>query len=323
MNSTSIVPVLAFVTATAGLLAVAQVLSEVLLRDRTKTNDRVDAEFSHKRAEQTKKTPLFKNLGQVAAELSDPNASPSIRQRFESMIEQSGLDTTPKRVLLTAGAMAVGFGSLDFFFRQNPIEALIVCFIGGLLPIYRVKKTRDRRLEKLRSQLADAFDLMARVIRAGQTLGQSLLAVADEFPQPIAGEFAQCYEQQNLGLSPEASFRDLNRRTGVIELKIFVLAVLVQQQSGGNLAELLGKLANIVRERYHIRGTINTLTAEGKMQGWILAALPPSMLVILMVANWSYAKGHFAPEHRNLLMYTFAVEGLGVLWIRKIINFDF
>ena len=323
MNAASMVSILVFVTATAGLLAVAQLLSDIFLRDRSRLNDRVDAEFSQKRVERTKKTPLFKNLGQMAAELADPNSTPTIRQRFESMIEQSGLETTPRRVLTTAALCAGVAATLDFVFRHNPLEAVVVALIGGLLPIRRVKKARDQRIEKLRSQLADAFELMARVIRAGQTLGQSLMAVADEFPQPIAGEFSQCYEQQNLGLSPEATFRDLTRRTGVIELKIFVLAVLVQQQSGGNLAELLGKLAFIVRERYQIRGTINTLTSEGRMQGWVLAGLPPAMLVILMIANWDYARAHFKPENRNLLLYTFGVESLGVLWIRKIVNFDF
>jgi tight adherence protein B len=193
-----------------------------------------------------------------------------------------------------------------------------VCF---LTPIWRIRKCRDKRIEKLRSQLSEAFDLMARVVRAGQTLGQALLAVADEFPQPISTEFAYCYEQQNLGLSAEVTFRDLTRRTGVIELKIFVLAVLVQQQTGGNLAELLTKLAGVVRERYLIQGTIRTLTAEGRMQGWLLAALPPFMLVLLLVLNPGYAAIHF--QHLNVLLVTFGFEGLGVLWIRKIVNFDF
>ena len=193
--------------------------------------------------------------------------------------------------------------------------------LGGALPVWLVKRRRDRRIEKLRSQLSDAFELMARVIRAGQTLGQSMLAVADEFPQPISSEFAYCYEQQNLGLQPEAAFRDMTRRTGVIELKIFVLAVLVQQQTGGNLAELLTKLAGVVRERYQIRGTISTLTAEGRMQGWMLAGLPPLMFLIILVMNRAYASVHF--EHIEILLGTFAVEGLGVLWIRKIVNFDF
>ena len=111
------------------------------------------------------------------------------------------------------------------------------------MPLFYVQFKRKARLEKLRSQLPDAFDLMGRVIRAGQTMSQALLAVADEFAQPIAGEFAYCYEQQNLGLPPETAFRDLSRRTGLIEIKIFVLALLVQQQTGGNLAELLDKLS--------------------------------------------------------------------------------
>ena len=137
-----------------------------------------------------------------------------------------------------------------------------------------VQLKRKARLEKLLSQLPDAFDLMARVIRAGQTMSQALQAVADEFDQPIAAEFAYCYEQQNLGLPPEVAFRDLARRTGLLEIKIFVLALLVQQQTGGNLAELLDKLADVVRERFRIRGKIKALTAEGRMQALVLLVLP-------------------------------------------------
>ncbi|WP_435011141.1 type II secretion system F family protein [Tundrisphaera lichenicola] len=311
---------LAALTAVTGILAVAQLVSEVFLRDRSRVNDRVDAEFLKKKSQQVKKTPLFKNLGEVASELGS-DATPSARQRFELMIEQSGLETTPSRVMGTAVVMGLSLGLATFFFRWNPIDALVATLLGFVLPILRVKRARTRRMEKLRSQLADAFELMARVVRAGQTLSQALLAVADEFPQPISTEFAYCYEQQNLGLSPETTFRDMTRRTGVIELKIFVLAVLVQQQTGGNLAELLTKLATVVRERYIIRGTIRTLTAEGRMQGWMLAGLPPLMLLLLVVLNPGYASVHF--QHPNNLLITFGVEGLGVLWIRKIVNFDF
>ena len=311
---------LAALTVITGILAVSQLLSDLFLRDRSKVSDRVDAEFIKKKGEQAKKTPLFKNLGQMAAELADDHR-PSMKQRFVAMIEQSGMDTTPSKVLGIAGISCLACGLIVFLVRRNPVDAALAAALGGVLPIWQVKRRRDRRIEKLRSQLSDAFDLMARVVRAGQTLGQALMAVADEFPQPIASEFAFCYEQQNLGLSPEVTFRDLTRRTGVIELKIFVLAVLVQQQTGGNLAELLGKLAGVVRERYLIRGTIQTLTAEGRMQGWILAGLPPLMLVLLLVMNPGYASVHF--QHPNVLLGTFGFEVLGVLWIRKIVNFDF
>jgi tight adherence protein B len=319
MSSTAISG-LAALTVITGIIAISQLLSDVFLRDRSRVNDRVDAEFIKKKSEQTKKTPLFKNLGQMAADLGD-DAKPSISQRFATMIEQSGMDTTPGKILGIAGISLVACGVVAFLVRRNPIDAVLAAGLGGLLPIWQVRRRRNARIEKLRSQLSDAFELMARVVRAGQTLSQALMAVADEFPQPIAQEFAYCYEQQNLGLSPEVTFRDMTRRTGIIELKIFVLAVLVQQQTGGNLAELLTKLAGVVRERYLIRGTIRTLTAEGRMQGWLLAGLPPLMLVFLLVLNPAYASVHF--QHINVLLVTFGVEGLGVLWIRKIVNFDY
>jgi tight adherence protein B len=311
---------LAALTVITGIIAVSQLISELFLRDRSRLNDRVDAEFLKKRADSIKKTPLFKNLGQVAAELSDLERQ-SFKQRFILMVEQSGLETTPAK-LMAQGVMVGLVAGLSVFLlaRRSPMP-IPVALVGFLIPIWRVKIRRDRRIEKLRSQLSDAFELMARVVRAGQTLSQAMLAVADEFSQPISTEFAFCYEQQNLGLSPEVTFRDLTRRTGVIELKIFVLAVLVQQQTGGNLAELLNKLAGVVRERYLIQGTIRTLTAEGRMQGWLLAALPLFMLGLLLVINPGYATVHFA--HMNVLIGTFVVESIGVLWIRKIVNFDF
>ena len=237
------------------------------------------------------------------------------------MVEQSGIDTTPAQVLIQC-AITAALGGLVVFVLARTSPMLVPAHrCGSSCRSWRIKKCRDKRIEKLRSQLADAFELMARVVRAGQTLGQALMAVADEFPQPISTEFAYCYEQQNLGLSPEVTFRDLTRRTGVIELKIFVLAVLVQQQTGGNLAELLTKLAGVVRERYLIQGTIRTLTAEGRMQGWILAGLPPLHARALAGAQPRLRQGPLPAP--NVLLVTFGFEALGVLWIRKIVNFDF
>jgi tight adherence protein B len=162
---------------------------------------------------------------------------------------------------------------------------------------------------------------MARVIRAGQTMSQAMQGVAEEFDQPISGEFAYCYEQQNLGLPPELALRDLARRTGLVEIKIFVLALVVQQQTGGNLAELLDKLSAVIRERFRIRGRIRALTAEGRLQAAILLVLPPAMLLFILIFNPRYGKILF--EHPSLVIGMFVSELLGALWIRKIVNFDY
>jgi tight adherence protein B len=216
---------------------------------------------------------------------------------------------------------ALGTGALLGFARQSIAAGVLGTLIGAALPLLYVQLKRNSRLERLRSQLPDAFDLMGRVIRAGQTTSQALLAIADEFPLPIAGEFAYCYEQQNLGLPAESAFRDLSRRCGVLEIKIFVLALLVQQQTGGNLAELLDKLAAVIRERFKTRGHIKALTAEGRLQGLVLLILPPALFAILMVLNPEYAS--VLLEHPGLILTTLISEAIGAVWIRSIVNFDF
>jgi tight adherence protein B len=318
----SLLPLLAAASAVTFVVAVYQVVSDLFLRDRSRVCERVDVEFLKRKAAASakKKASLFKNLDQIAGAREEGD-QPGWRERFETMVEQSGLDLEAGRLLAIAAGAAAALGAVGFVARGSPLHAAIAAVVGGATPIWYVRRRRDARMERLRSQLPDAFDLMARVVRAGQSLGQAILGVAEEFPQPISAEFAYCYEQQNLGLSPEVAFRELTRRTGIVELKIFVLAVLVQQQTGGNLSEMLSKLAGVVRERYRIRGAISALTAEGRMQGWILAALPPLMFILLLFLNYEYASVLF--DHGDILAGTFAAEAVGVLWIRKIVNFDF
>jgi tight adherence protein B len=201
------------------------------------------------------------------------------------------------------------------------VVGAVGALIGAVVPVAYVNNKRNKRMEKLLSQLPDSFDLMSRVIRAGQTMAQAIQSVADEFAPPVAGEFAYCYEQQNLGLPPETALRELARRTGLIELKIFVLALLVQQQTGGNLAEMLDKLAGIVRERYKLRGKIKALTAEGRIQAMVLLALPPGMFLLMLIMNRDYAG--ILIQHPELIWATVISEAIGALWIRKIVNFDF
>ena len=318
-------PIVASVTAMAVMLVifgVYSVLTDLFLRDRSRLTERVGTEFLRQQRDQVKKSPLFKNLGNLAAEaLADDEGRPGMRKRFHAMVEQSGLNLTPGRLLIYALFAGLTAGLLGYLVRRSALIALAATPFGAVLPILFVAFMRNRRLEKLRGQLPEAFDLMARVIRAGQTMTQALQAVADEFPMPISAEFAYCFEQQNLGLPPEVTYRDMTRRCGLIELKIFVLAILIQQQTGGNLAELLGKLSFVVRDRFRIRGVIKTLTAEGRLQGMLLLILPPGMFVVMVALNPDYALGLL--EHPILILITACSELVGAFFIWKIVNFDF
>jgi tight adherence protein B len=313
---------LTFLAAATAVAGIYSILSDLFLRDRSRLNERLEREFRSKQREDAKKSALFRDLDAIrklAAEGEE--IRPSLSQRFAALVEQSGLTLTPQRLLLI---MALGglvlAAPLGLIWQSIPL-ALSGLAVGLAVPFCVVLWKRHQRIEKMTSQLPDTFDLMARVIRAGQTMSQAMQAVADEFDPPIANEFAICYEQMNLGLPLDVSLRDLARRTGLLEVKIFVLGVLIQQQTGGNLAELLEKLAKVIRDRFRIRAKVRALTAEGRFQAIVLLALPPVLLALILLINRRYGMVIF--DHPNILVAMLISEFLGALWIRKIVNFDF
>jgi tight adherence protein B len=320
--------IIILMTFLAGILAVVGVYSlcsDLFLRDRNRVGARVDEEFRKRQRTHAQKSTLFKSLDRLTAEAPEgfdqEEERGGLGRRFTSLVEQSGLNLTPRRLLTIMAAAGLAPGALGALLFQNLLVGGVFALIGAVAPLLYVSFRRTARLNKLLSQLPDAFDLMGRVIRAGQTTSQAIQAVADEFEKPLSAEFAYCYEQQNLGLPPEVAYRDLARRTGLLEIKIFVLGLLVQQQTGGNLAELLEKLAGVVRERFRLRGKIKTLTAEGRIQAVILLALPPLVFLLMWLLNPGYSQ--VLIDNYFLLILTAVWEVLGALWIRKIINFDF
>jgi tight adherence protein B len=315
---------LTLLTFLAGVLVVCagySILTDVFLRDRDRVRRRLDEEFRRRQRESIQRSVVFKNLAALAEEAADDDDQPGLRERFVSMVEQSGVRTTPARLLAIMAVGGFATGALVGVFRQHVLAGAAAACVGTAVPFLYVLFKRKARLDKLMSQLPDAFDLMARVIRAGQTISQALQGVADEFDQPISGEFSYCYEQQNLGLAPEVALRDLARRSGLLEIKIFVLALLIQQQSGGNLAEMLDKLADIIRDRFRIRGKIRALTAEGRFQALILLVMPPGMMAMLASMNQNYADALY--KHPNMIVAALVAEAIGAVWIRKIVNFDY
>jgi tight adherence protein B len=316
-----LLPALTFLAVILAVVGVYSILSDLFLRDRTRVSSRMDEEFRKRQRAQAQKSTLFKNFDQLAAEVQASDAGDrGLRRWFERLVEQSGLNLTPRRLVLMMVGAGLVFGALAGLL-VGIFTGIFAAAAAASLPLLYVYWKRKSRLEKLVGQLPDAFELMSRIIRAGQTTSQALQAVADEFDRPISAEFAYCYEQQNLGLPPEVALRDLARRTGLLEIKIFVLGLLVQQQTGGNLAELLDKLAGLVRERFRVRGKIKTLTAEGRIQAVILLALPPIIFLIMLLLNRSY--GQVLLDNYFLLIGVVVWEAIGALWIRKIINFDF
>jgi tight adherence protein B len=289
---------------------------------RHRLREKLMEETRLRQLERARVAMQHRDLYELAAEESTMLANyKPLRERIGLLIEQAGVKTTPTQLVTVALVLAGISGMLLGVLSKSILLGVAVAPVAAALPWLWVRMMRSNRMKKLQSQLPDAFELMSRTMRAGQTISQAFQAVADEAGAPLAEEFGYCYDQQNLGMSPEAAMRDLARRTGLLETKIFVLAVMVHRQTGGNLSELLEKLSFMMRERYRIQGMIRSLTAEGKLQCFVLLSLPIFMMGFLLVVNYDYAIELY--RFPVLIAGMLAVMGVGAYWMSRIINFDF
>jgi tight adherence protein B len=312
-------PTLVFVAVAAGIASLWLVVQEVFLRYRRQVGERLSDEFGTGDVKSGSRTLLFKDLSRLAREADVGQTTGWAR--IELFIEQADLHLS-LRQLVSAGFLAGAVLAMLTLSLSDSLPGAMLIFVAGLLaPIGYVLFKRNQRIETLRRQLPDAFEIMSRTIRAGQTVPRAFCVVADDFDAPLADEFGWCYEQQNLGLSQELSLRELARRTGVAELQMLVVALLVQRQSGGSPVELLDNLAKVVRRRIRLREKVKALTAEGRMQALVLLALPPLVLGVMSVTNGDYV----SPLWREpwLLAAMAASELIGALWIRRIITFRY
>jgi tight adherence protein B len=290
---------------------------DVFFRYRLLVGDRLD-ELSGKRRTDAQAS-LFNDLKQMSAAVASTRSS--WRARVRDAVEQSGLRVRPKPLLgasLGLGA-ALGIAAAVLAGRWWAAPAGLVP--GLVAPALYVHVKRKRRMRRLVIQLPETFDLIGRAVRAGQTVPAAFQLVADDLQPPICEEFQRCYEQQNLGMSFEAALRNLARRTGVMEMRILAIALLVQARSGGNLHELLNNLSTMVRTRIKLQQKVRALTGEGRLQANVLIVLPALAFVILLVVSPDYAATLL--ERPAMLGGTVAAQLLGAVWIRRIVNFDF
>jgi len=313
---------MAFIGAFAVVVGINLAISQ-FIEDRNKARRlRVEQESRRRQAQRARQSMANRDVYEQAVEgLVDPEELGSPLEQLRRFVGQSGLDVTAEQILLVSLLAATLLGGGLGYLRQSVSLGLLVATMVALVPMIVVAFARQQRRNKMLSQLPDAYEMMARVLRSGQTMSQAMRGVADEFPAPLADEFAYCWEQQNLGLSAEASLKDLGRRTGLLEIQIFVVALTIHRQTGGNLSHLLGKLSNVMRERDKIRSKIAALTAEGKMQAYVLAAMPIALGTFVSITNPEYMSTLW--QYPQLLVLTAILEILGVVWMRKITNFDF
>ncbi len=315
-----------FLAVFCGVFGFNLLVSDLLERSRKRRLKELESEMLARQKDRARDTvQSFESsaLGKLvqAAESEQLDEHQSLRERLDQMLEQADMQFTVSGVIGAGAVLAAVISVIVFVITANVAFGLAAAIPGFALPFLFVAHRRSQRAEAIRSQLPDSLELMSRVLRAGQTMTQAMQVVANEFSAPISSEFALCYEQQNLGLSTDMALRDLARRTRILEIQIFVLALMVHRQTGGNLTELLDRLANLIRNRYRMRGKIRSLTAEGRMQALILLGLPVFMYILLLIISREYALELL--NHSGLIAGALVMMGVGAFWIRRIINFDF
>lgn len=201
------------------------------------------------------------------------------------------------------------------------LPALLLLALAVAAPYGVLLRARAARLKKIEAQLPEAADFLARALRAGHSFANVLKMVGDEMSDPIGGEFKATYEEINYGVPMNEALHNLGMRIPLTDLRYLVLAVLIQRESGGNLAELLANIGRLTRARLKLLAQVRVLSAEGRMSAWILALLPVGMLAISSVTNYGYVSILWTtPTGINLLWCAAGSTLFGVLWMRSVIR---
>jgi tight adherence protein B len=310
--------VVTFVSVMGFVFIASHLAYEYLFRKHARIRDRIRSQFGDKTADRIRSSPLFRDLQR--SEADDLFQRPALMLRLRTLLDQGGLSYSVSQFFMAVIANGVLFGFFTFVVTRSELLTVIAVISASALPIVFVLTARTKRLLQLTRQLPDAFDVMSRALKAGQAVSAAFQIVAKDFSGPIAEEFSYCYEQQHLGVSQEVALRDLARRTGIMELQIFVVALIVNSRSGGNLAELLAKLATLLRKRATMQSRIRAMTGEGRLQAAVLIALPFLVFLGIYFLNRSYAEILLS---RPLILSGCGVSQLlGAICIRYIIRID-
>ncbi len=223
-------------------------------------------------------------------------------------------------IILTIGAVAA-FGTAGWLFTKFSLVAIGTGLLGGTFPYLFVRWKKRKRMTAFLERFPDAIDLLGRSIRAGHAFSTGLQMVAEETGEPVAGEFRRVFEEQKFGLPLDETLFGLADRIDLVDVQIFVTAVLIQREVGGNLAEILDTLADTIRERFVIERQVRVYTAQGRLTGYLLAVLPLALAFVIYTFNAEYITILVEePIGRVLIAMAAVMQILGFFTIRRIVD---
>lgn len=236
------------------------------------------------------------------------------------LYEQADVSWPLNRFLAVAGGLAATGGMLPLAFGVSPLFVPVGAGVLGAVPFLWLVRRKNARIRKFIEKMPEAVELISRALRAGHGLASGLKLASEELKGPIADEFGRVFEEQNLGIPIEVSLRGMADRIPVMDVRFFVIAVIIQRSTGGDLAEVLDKIGKLIRQRFELHGHVKALTAEGRLSGIVLLALPPGLLGFLAMTNWSYINPLFNTTFgKRMLIITALLQVFGAWVIKKIV----
>ena len=249
--------------------------------------------------------------------------SSAVTSPLQALISQAGVKWTVAVVLLACLCLALGVALIVTLMTRWWL-GVPAGLAASYIPIGVLRFKRTRRIRKFEEQFPEAIDLIARALRAGHAFTTGLSMVADELEPPVGAEFRLLYERQNFGMPLPDAMREFAARIPVLDAKFFATAVLTQRESGGNLAEVLDNLSSVIRERFRVKRQVRVISAHGRMTGWILAFLPPSLAVAFMVISPNHVQTLINDVLGiQMIVGALALQLIGMFFISKIVKIEY
>jgi len=322
----AVISILVFLLVAAAVFAAGSFLDQRsaqarLLRERLanvqKEAAQPDEELALLRDEMLSKIPALDSLLRRSERMTN----------FQNFLEQADLKVRAGNLLVICVATAIVGGVLGFLLagplpsNQKVLFVMLGVVIGGVVPYSYASYRRTKRFQRFEELFPDAIDTLARAVRAGHAFTTALELIASEIAEPVASEFRKLFEEQKFGLPVRDALINLTERMPLVDVKFFVTAVMLQRETGGNLAEILDNLSYVIRERFKIMRQVRVYTAQGRLTMMLLMGLPPLIVVVMLSTNRSFILPLFSdPIGHTLVVAGIVLQTIGYFVIRKIIQ---
>ena len=291
--------------------AQARLIKERLAKESAAPERAPEEELALLRDEQLSEIPALDTLLRRSPRIS----------AIQKTLAQAGMSMRAGNFLGVCGLSAVAATILAYAVSKQVEIAWIALLVGAMLPYSYASIMRNKRFEKFEELFPEAIDTLARAVRAGHAFTTALEMITAEVAEPVSGEFRQLYEEQKFGMPVRDALMNLTDRMPLVDVKFFVTAVMLQRETGGNLAEILDNLSYVIRERFKIQRQVRVYTAQGRLTMALLMGMPPIIVTVMLVLNPGFIHPLFAdPIGHTLLVLGITLQTIGYFVIRKIIR---